>query len=141
MATPASSYYRGAQGVILVYDVTNRDSFTNLHTTWLPELETYAPSPHIVKMVVANKVDRRAQAGAAQVTREEGAAFAREHGALFIEASAKTTQGVVEAFEELCTKVYETPVLWRKDDAAASGVVNVEGKSSNGDDDYGMCAC
>ena len=54
--TITSSYYRGAQGIILVYDVANRESFEGL-PKWFSELETYV-SPAVVKIVVGNKVDK-----------------------------------------------------------------------------------
>ena len=54
--TITSSYYRGAQGIILVYDVSNRESFDAL-PRWFSELETYV-SPAVVKIVVGNKVDK-----------------------------------------------------------------------------------
>lgn len=56
--TLTSSYYRGAQGVIIVYDVSNRESFENLKKTWLKELQTYANLDRIVLMVVGNKIDK-----------------------------------------------------------------------------------
>lgn len=56
--TLTSSYYRGAQGVILVYDVTNRDSFLHVRDTWLRELETYGDLQSLVLMLVGNKVDK-----------------------------------------------------------------------------------
>ncbi|XP_032145756.1 ras-related protein Rab-18-like isoform X2 [Sapajus apella] len=51
------SYYRGAQGVILVYDVTRRDTFVKLDN-WLNELETYCTRNDIVNMLVGNKIDK-----------------------------------------------------------------------------------
>jgi len=54
--TITASYYRGAQGVILVYDVSNRESFEAL-PRWLDELENYVP-PEVVKIVVGNKLDK-----------------------------------------------------------------------------------
>jgi Ras-related protein Rab-18 len=53
--TLTPSYYRGGQGAILVYDVTNRDSFVKIEN-WLNELETYSTNLDIVKMLVGNKV-------------------------------------------------------------------------------------
>lgn len=55
--TLTPSYYRGAQGAILVYDVTSRETFNKLDI-WLNELETFANKPNIVKMLVANKIDK-----------------------------------------------------------------------------------
>ena len=55
--TLTPSYYREAQGAILVYDVTNYSTFAKLET-WLSELETYSTKPNIVKMIVGNKIDK-----------------------------------------------------------------------------------
>ncbi|KAG6929905.1 RAB18, member RAS oncogene family, partial [Chelydra serpentina] len=77
--TLTPSYYRGAQGVILVYDVTRRDTFVKLDN-WLNELETYCTRNDIVKMLVGNKIDKENRA----VDRNEGLKFARKHSMLFI---------------------------------------------------------
>lgn len=53
--TLTPSYYRGGQGAILVYDVTNRDSFQKVDN-WLNELETYSTNHDLIKMLVGNKV-------------------------------------------------------------------------------------
>ena len=53
--TLTPSYYRGGQGAILVYDVTNRETFSKIEN-WLAELETYSTNHDIVKMLVGNKV-------------------------------------------------------------------------------------
>ncbi|XP_042536276.1 ras-related protein Rab-18-like isoform X2 [Dipodomys spectabilis] len=55
--TLTHSYYRGAQGVILVYDVTRRGTFVKLDN-WLNELETYSTRNDIVNMLVGNKIDK-----------------------------------------------------------------------------------
>jgi Ras-related protein Rab-18 len=57
---------------------------------------------NVVKMLVGNKIDRE---DSREVTRDEGAKFARKHSMLFIEASARTREGVQIAFEELVQKV------------------------------------
>lgn len=105
--TLTPSYYRGAQGVILVYDVANKASFTKLDA-WLNELETFATKHDMVKMLVGNKIDKEKR----EVSKEEGLKFARKHHMLFIEASAKTKEGVQCAFEELVEKILQTPGLW-----------------------------
>lgn len=55
--TLTPSYYREAQGAILVYDVTNYSTFAKLET-WLSELETYSTKANIIKMIVGNKIDK-----------------------------------------------------------------------------------
>ncbi|NWX88681.1 RB18B protein, partial [Nothoprocta pentlandii] len=107
--TLTPSYYRGAQGVVLVYDVTRKDTFTGLES-WLNELEMYTTRSNIVKMLVGNKTDKPDR----EVERKEGLQFAKKRSLLFIETSAKTQDGVLHAFEELVLKILQTPGLWDK---------------------------
>ncbi|KFV02025.1 Ras-related protein Rab-18-B, partial [Tauraco erythrolophus] len=107
--TLTPSYYRGAQGVVLVYDVTRKDTFAGLES-WLNELEIYTTKSNTVKMLVGNKTDKPDR----EVERREGLQFARKRSLLFIETSAKTQDGVQCAFEELVIKILQTPGLWNK---------------------------
>jgi len=113
--TLTPSYYRGAQGVILVYDVSNKQSFQKLDM-WLSELDTFSTKSDIIKMLVGNKIDMDKR----EVDRETGMKFARKHACLFIEASAKTREGVQVAFEELVEKIIQTPGLWENDSRGMS---------------------
>ncbi|KAH8548552.1 ras family-domain-containing protein [Umbelopsis sp. PMI_123] len=133
--TLTSSYYRGAQGVILVYDVANRDTFDALQN-WYTELQTYSSSKDVVKMIVGNKVDKESSR---VVTYKEGAAMAQKLQTLFIECSAKTKVGVQEAFEELVQKIIETPSLWQKQQAPAS-TIRVS-SNENEEQESSQCAC
>jgi len=105
--TITSSYYRGAQGIILVYDVANRESFDAL-PRWFSEMETYV-SPSVVKIIVGNKLDKEYSRA---VSQEEGRMFADRMGTLFLEASAKTAVGVRQTFVDLVEKIIDTPELW-----------------------------
>ncbi|XP_020178609.1 ras-related protein RABC2a isoform X2 [Aegilops tauschii subsp. strangulata] len=106
--TITSSYYRGAHGIILVYDVTKRQSFTNLADVWAKEIELHSTNKECVKMLVGNKVDKDEDR---MVTTEEGLAFAQQCGCLFLESSAKTRENVEKCFEELVLKILEVPSL------------------------------
>lgn len=111
---------RTTKGIILVYDVSNRETFDAL-PRWYNELETYV-SPNVVKILVGNKLDKVSvlfssylfvqnssdiciQEFSRAVTNAEGEKFAKQMGSLFIEASAKTNVGVREAFLDLVEKV------------------------------------
>ncbi|KAL7109681.1 hypothetical protein ACP275_06G189800 [Erythranthe tilingii] len=109
--TLTSSYYRGAHGIILVYDVTRRETFTNLSKTWTKELKRYCTDPDCIKILVGNKVDRDSERA---VSREEGIALALEHKCLFFECSAKTQANVKQCFKELTVKIMEVPSLLEK---------------------------
>eukprot|EP00927_Polykrikos_kofoidii_P048235 TRINITY_DN42452_c0_g1_i1.p1 TRINITY_DN42452_c0_g1~~TRINITY_DN42452_c0_g1_i1.p1 ORF type:complete len:213 (-),score=32.29 TRINITY_DN42452_c0_g1_i1:113-751(-) len=96
------SYYRGAVGVFLVYDVSSRTSFVNT-TQWLTEAR-HSAVPGAIIMLVGNKCDMERR----QVPSEEGSNFARSHGLLFLETSAKTAQNVDRAFMTIGEAVYQS---------------------------------
>ena len=96
------SYYRGAAGALLVYDITRRDTFNHL-TTWLEDARQYSDL-NMVIMLIGNKSDLEARR---DVRREEGEAFAREHGLIFMETSAKTAANVEEAFINTAREIYD----------------------------------
>ncbi|MBA0635431.1 hypothetical protein Godav_005125 [Gossypium davidsonii] len=89
-----------------VYDVTRRETFTNLSTVWAKEVELYSTNQDCVKMLVGNKVDRDSERA---VSREEGMELAKELGCMFLECSAKTRKKVEQCFEGLSLKIMEVP--------------------------------
>jgi len=126
--TLTPSYYRGAQGAILVYDVSSRESFHKIED-WLTELETYSTNHDLIKMLVGNKCDKEAER---MVSREEGQKCARKYQMMFIEASAKTKEGVHVAFEELVEKIIQTPGLWEAQDRRGIKVAGGDQEESQG---------
>ncbi|KAF9674928.1 hypothetical protein SADUNF_Sadunf10G0178700 [Salix dunnii] len=101
--TLTSSYYRGAHGIILVYDVTRRETFENLSEIWAKEVELYT-NQKCIKILVGNKVDKDSER---VVSREEGMALAQERKCSFLECSAKTRENVLQCFKELTLKILE----------------------------------
>ena len=91
-----ASYYRGAHGILLIYDVTDKDSFKNL-SNWLIEIEKNA-SKNVLKVLIGNKTDLEDKRA---VTYNQGKEFADTYGLKFIETSAKKNLNVTEAFETL----------------------------------------
>ncbi|ORY62874.1 ras family-domain-containing protein [Leucosporidium creatinivorum] len=159
--TLTSSYYRGAQGVILVYDITARDTFDSL-TSWIAELDTFAGSgqgaKEVVRMIVGNKVDKEFSR---TVSTAEGAAFAAAQNPpwLFMECSAKKggeeVAGEEGLFGRVVDKIVDTPSLYLKPSplhpssntrrppgtypsAAGGGTVSLDQEMEGGG---GWCAC
>ena len=93
--TITSAYYRGADGIILVYDVTSNESFQHINE-WLMEVNRYA-APTTAKLLVGNKIDKDGKV----VTTESARTFAESLSIPFIETSAKTNENVDTAFSTI----------------------------------------
>lgn len=97
-----SSYYRGADGIFLMYDVTNNESFISLRK-WLDEINNFV-SDRVQVILVGNKVD----CGVARVIRsEEGEEFANTCGIPLMEVSAKTDSNVLNLFDNMIIGIGE----------------------------------
>nr|AIX09862.1 Rab-GTPase [Chara australis] len=96
----APMYYRGAAAAIVVYDVTNVDSFTRAKN-WVRELQRQG-NPSLIIALAGNKVDLVAKR---KIQVEEGQAYAEENGLFFMETSAKTAHNVNELFYEIARKL------------------------------------
>ncbi|KAL3937720.1 MAG: hypothetical protein SGBAC_007230 [Bacillariaceae sp.] len=120
--TITSAYYRGADGIIMVFDVTSLESFDHVND-WLKEVNRYA-AEGTVKLLVGNKSDRTADR---VVTEEQAKEFADELGIPFIETSAKSSKNVEEAFLTMAGE------LIRQRDARGDSANTSTGIDLNGD--------
>jgi Ras-related protein Rab-1A len=91
--TITASYYRGSNGIIIVYDITDRDSFDHV-SYWMKEIDRLA-TPDVCRILVGNKSDL---AEKRVVTTEEGQALASQYGVAFLETSARENANVESAF-------------------------------------------
>ena len=131
-----ASYYRGGNGVLVVYDITERESFENLNS-WLIEIEKNA-NKNVYKLLIGNKCDLEDKR---KVSFQEGKDFAESNGMKFMETSAKTASKVQEAFELLTNEIIKASIskekgLEKKENNKAihisSGGTDIAGKKKGG---------
>lgn len=118
--TITSAYYRGADGIIMVYDVTSAESFDHVEE-WLSEVDRYA-NENTSKLLVGNKADLVEEK---QVSEETAQGFADKLGISFLETSAKTATNVDNAFLTMANELIKTKQASNPGgaDNKASGVV------------------
>lgn len=100
--TITSTYYRGAMGIMLVYDVTDGKSFDSIGK-WLRNIDENA-NEDVVKMIIGNKCDLEDKR---VVPIERGQEVAKHHGIPFIETSAKTNVNIKRAFDDITYRILE----------------------------------
>ncbi|GMM34530.1 Rab family GTPase [Saccharomycopsis crataegensis] len=100
--TITTAYYRGAMGIILVYDVTDERTFANVRT-WFSTVNQHA-NDDAQLMLVGNKSDETDNRA---ITKQQGESLAKELNIPFIEASAKTNENVDEIFFQLATLIQD----------------------------------
>jgi Ras-related protein Rab-8A len=100
--TITASYYRGSQGIVLVYDITERNSFESMRN-WLEQIDQCADA-RVMKVLVANKVDLE---DARKVDRSEGEALAREFNMKYFETSAQTGLNVTDVFHGIAWSIQD----------------------------------
>jgi len=98
--TITSSYYEGAQGIIILYDITDKESFNNVKH-WIEQIEKFA-SDNVVKLLVGNKCDYTTER---KVDFDTASKYADQLGISVLETSAKTGTNVDHAFSTIAFQV------------------------------------
>eukprot|EP00444_Apocalathium_aciculiferum_P031197 CAMPEP_0183431246 /NCGR_PEP_ID=MMETSP0370-20130417/54693_1 /TAXON_ID=268820 /ORGANISM="Peridinium aciculiferum, Strain PAER-2" /LENGTH=207 /DNA_ID=CAMNT_0025616883 /DNA_START=60 /DNA_END=683 /DNA_ORIENTATION=- len=98
--TITSSYYRGAMGIIVVYDVTDKESFNNVKH-WMQEIDKYA-SESVNKLLIGNKCDLSSKK---VVSYDEAKELADSLSVQFMETSAKNAHNVEQAFQAMAGEI------------------------------------
>ena len=124
--TITNAYYRGADGIIMVFDISNRESFLHLRD-WLKEVEKNAPESTQL-MVFGNKSDLNAEREVSQSDLEK---FTKETGIPVIETSAKNSSNVEKGFVSLTSKLIE-----KKMDEGDEGENNEKGQVTRLNDKF-----
>jgi Ras-related protein Rab-1A len=103
----ARTYYNGAHGIILAYDVNDKTSFTNI-PLWLEDIKKHTSYVHI--LLVGNKIDLRSV-----VPEGDARQFAITHNIPFILTSAKTDENVQEAFLQLIKTILDSGIVKKQE--------------------------
>ncbi|CAD8161945.1 unnamed protein product [Paramecium pentaurelia] len=99
--TITSSYYRGAQGIIIVFDVTDRESFNQIRQ-WMQEIDKFA-AESVNKILVGNKIDSSQR----RVSTDEAEVLAKQYNISYIETSAKTNINIENCFSLITRQIIQ----------------------------------
>eukprot|EP00906_Rhabdomonas_costata_P003329 RCo005087 len=143
--TITAAYYRGAHGIILMYDLTSRESFKNL-TYWMAHIDKYAGDARdrVARVIVGNKSDLKEKR---VVPTSEGQQLAQAHTVDLYEVSAKTGEGVRHAVLQLTREVLKrrpeqsSGGAGSKPGLTVAGLMSTGGLASPSRPQDGGCAC
>ncbi|XP_033733922.1 ras-related protein Rab-1A-like isoform X2 [Pecten maximus] len=133
--TITSSFYRGSHGIMIVYDVTDMESFQNVES-WIQEVDKYG-SCNSSMILVGNKSD---MTGKRVVTYAMGKEYADRLGIPFVETSAKRSTNVETSFMTMASEL-KTKMVDGKLETTGVGNVNVRNSTPVTTNSYGPCTC
>lgn len=126
--TITTSYYRGSHIIFLCYDVTDRESFSNLNM-WKNEIKKFANS-NVKVVLCGTKIDLHSKR---QISKEEGIVYAKNNGYEFYEVSAKNNRNIDELFEKTSEQLLNEFLseLYNKNKIKESTHTNVKPNAGN----------
>jgi len=114
------NYYKGANGMIIIYDITKKKTFEDI-SNWITEINE--ESSNVIINCVGNKKDLEDKR---KVTYEEGKEIADKYNMSFFECSAKTGEGIKEVIEDLVERMLKYEAIGNKGVSIGNG--NKKGK-------------
>ena len=99
----AKIFYKDAKAIVLVYDITSKDSFVQMKEYWYEQIKQQG-NKDVIIAVAANKGDLYEKR---VISNEEGEEFAKQIGAIFATTSAKDDSGILELFQNLGRKIMD----------------------------------
>ncbi len=126
--TITTSYFRGCQGILLVYDITVKKTFENV-ANWMDQINTVNDGQHVCKILIGNKCDMEDQR---KVTKEEGAELAKSYDIPFLETSAKDGINVQDAFLNITKDVVKDLNIAGTGAPNPNAKVELKGKKKDG---------
>ena len=119
--TITTSYYKGAHAILIVFDLTDRESFEHVRN-WMADIDKFAKEG-VYRILVGNKCDLE---NLRKVRKEEGNEIANKYGIKYIETSAKETTNIDDLFEStakhLLSKQVNNPTLGKGAQGGKAGI-------------------
>ena len=105
-------YYNGANGVLLIFDITNKKSFDKINF-WYKDLKQSVNIDEVFVCLVGNKIDLE---DIRVISKEEAEEYAKENNMYYLEVSAKTGEGIKELFDDATNKVMDKILINEKEE-------------------------
>lgn len=128
-----TAYYRGAHGIMLVYDISDDNSFANIRS-WMRNIDTFG-NPEVIRMLIGNKCDVFPENR--KITFERGQALAQEFEINFLETSAKANINIDKAFQTLTGDILKDRLSKQLISSASSNITLTSSNSNS----KSWCSC